>query len=295
MSEHRPVMLDEALTGLAVVAGGIYVDATYGRGGHSVAILQRLGGSGRLIALDRDPAAAADARSRFGSRANFEFKPAAFATLGEVCRAAGVAGRVNGVLFDLGVSSPQLDDAARGFSLAKDGPLDMRMDSSAGTTAAEWLARADERDIADVLWKFGEERNSRRIARAIVEERKRSPLTTTTQLAELILSVHRGPRQKIHPATRSFQAIRIFLNQELDQLAAGLAQAVEVLAPAGRLVAISFHSLEDRVVKRFIRDRAQGEAPVLNKVGKAQFPGDAEAAGNPRARSAVLRVAEKRP
>src|SRR5882672_10334041 len=168
MSVHRPVMLDEALTGLAVVRAGIYLDATYGRGGHSAAILEQLGGSGRLIALDRDPAAARDAQTRFAGRTHFEFRPAAFASLGEVCAAAGVAGRVNGVLFDLGVSSPQLDDAARGFSLAKDGPLDMRMDSRAGLTAAEWLARADEGDIADVLWKFGEERNSRRIARAIV-------------------------------------------------------------------------------------------------------------------------------
>jgi 16S rRNA (cytosine1402-N4)-methyltransferase len=232
--------------------------------------------------------------------------------LGEVCAAADIAGRVAGVLLDLGVSSPQFDDPARGFSFAKDGPLDMRMDPRSGEPAAAWLARASEKEIADVLWTLGEERNSRAIARAIVGARAREPLNSTAALAELILSVHRGPRQKIHPATRSFQAIRLYVNQELEQLASALEQAVATLAPGGRLVVISFHSLEDRIVKRFMRDESRaapsasggdrnsfsmtppGDAPRLERIGKKQFPSDAETAANPRARSAVLRIAEKR-
>jgi len=312
MSSHLPVMLDESLTGLSLRAGGIYVDATFGRGGHSAAILQRLAGSGALHAFDRDPAAAAAAAALAAAHRNFHFHSAPFSTLAEVCAAAGIAGRVDGVLLDLGASSPQFDDAARGFSFTREGPLDMRMDPRTGESAAQWLRRASEKEIADVLWTLGEERGSRHIARAIVQARAAAPLTTTTQLAELILSVHRGPRQKIHPATRSFQAIRMHVNQELDQLAAALAQAVDVLAPGGRLVAISFHSLEDRIVKRYLRDQSRtapsgggdprvfptapsGQAPRLARIGKAQFPSDAEAAANPRARSAVLRVAEKLP
>jgi 16S rRNA (cytosine1402-N4)-methyltransferase len=199
------------------------------------------------------------------------------------------------VLLDLGVSSPQLDDPARGFSFANDGPLDMRMDPREGESASAFLAGAGEKEIADVLWTLGEERNSRAIARAIVAARRQQPLERTAQLAGLILSVHRGPRQKIHPATRSFQALRIHVNQELEQLAAALAQAVDVLAPGGRLVVISFHSLEDRIVKRFMRDLSRGDAPRLELAGKKQFAGDAEVAANPRARSAVLRVAQKLP
>jgi 16S rRNA (cytosine1402-N4)-methyltransferase len=293
MPLHLPVMLEESLTGLSLRAGGIYVDATFGRGGHSAAILARLDRAGALHAFDRDPAAARAAAELARDHGNFHFHSQAFTALAEVAAAAGLRGRIDGVLFDLGVSSPQLDEPARGFSFSKEGPLDMRMDPRAGESAAQWLARASEQEIADTLWTLGEERNSRRIARAIVQTRAAAPLATTTQLAELILSVHRGPRQKIHPATRSFQAIRLHVNQELEQLAAALAQAVDLLAPGGRLVAISFHSLEDRIVKRYLRDLSRGDAPRLARIGRAQFPTDAEAAANPRARSAVLRVAEK--
>ena len=293
MQTHLPVMLEESLTGLSLRADGIYLDGTFGRGGHSGAILARLSPSGALHAFDRDPAAAGAARELAARHANFHFHSAPFATLGTVCAAEGLAGRVAGVLLDLGVSSPQFDDPARGFSFGKDGPLDMRMDPREGESAADFLARASEKDIADVLWTLGEERNSRAIARQVVAARKAQPLTRTLQLAELILSVHRGPRQKIHPATRSFQALRLHVNQELGQLTAALAQAVGVLAPGGRLVVISFHSLEDRIVKRFMRDAARGDAPTLALVGKKQFASDAEVAANPRARSAVLRIAEK--
>ncbi|MGH8443417.1 MAG: 16S rRNA (cytosine(1402)-N(4))-methyltransferase RsmH [Nevskiaceae bacterium] len=295
MQNHLPVMLDESITGLSLRADGVYLDGTFGRGGHSGAILTRLSPAGALHAFDRDPAAAGAARALATSHANFHFHSAAFATLGAVCAAEGIAGRVAGVLLDLGASSPQFDDAARGFSFAKDGPLDMRMDPRSGESAAAWLARAAEKEIADVLWTLGEERNSRAIAREIVAARKVAPLTSTVQLAELILSVHRGPRQKIHPATRSFQALRLHVNQELEQLASALAQAVDVLAPGGRLVVISFHSLETRIAKRFMRDAAKGDAPKLELVGKKQFASDAEVAANPRARSAVLRIAERRP
>jgi 16S rRNA (cytosine1402-N4)-methyltransferase len=301
---HQPVMLDEALTGLGVHAHGIYIDGTYGRGGHSAAILERLEGTGQLHAFDRDPAAAADAWTRFGSCSNFRIHAACFSTLAGVCRTEGIAGRVNGVLFDLGVSSPQLDDAPRGFSLQRDGPLDMRMNPREGESAAQWLAHAREDEIADVLWRYGEERASRRIAHAIVAARQSAPIDTTGQLAALVLSVHRGPRQKIHPATRSFQAIRIHVNQELERLASGLQQAVDVLAPGGRLAVISFHSLEDRIVKRFMRGMGQKRdipssishppSPALRAVGR-HFPAPEEAAANPRARSAVLRVAERLP
>jgi 16S rRNA (cytosine1402-N4)-methyltransferase len=293
MQAHLPVMLDEALTGLSLRAGGVYVDGTFGRGGHSGAILQRLAGSGALHAFDRDPAAAGAAAALAQAHPNFQFHSLAFSALAEVAAAAGLTGRIDGALFDLGASSPQFDDAARGFSFGKDGPLDMRMDPRQGESAAAFLARAREPEIADVLWTLGEERNSRAIARAIVRARVQAPLATTVQLAELVLSVHRGPRQKIHPATRTFQALRIHVNGELDELRAGLAQAVDVLAPRGRLVAISFHSLEDRIVKRYLRDLARADTPRLGLVGKAQFPTAAEAAANPRARSAVLRVAEK--
>jgi 16S rRNA (cytosine1402-N4)-methyltransferase len=293
MRSHLPVMLDESITGLSLRADGIYLDATFGRGGHSAAILGQLSPAGSLHAFDRDPAAAGAARELAARHPNFHFHGVPFATLGAVCAAEGLSGRVAGVLLDLGVSSPQFDDPARGFSFSHDGPLDMRMDPRAGESAAAFLARAAEQDIADVLWTLGEERNSRAIARAIVAARARQPLATTAQLAGLILSVHRGPRQKIHPATRSFQALRLHVNQELEQLGQALAQAVAVLAPGGRLVVLSFHSLEDRIVKRFMRDAARGDAPTLERVGKKQFPGDAELAANPRARSAVLRIAAR--
>ena len=295
MQTHLPVMLEESLTGLSLRADGIYLDGTFGRGGHSAAILARLSPAGALHAFDRDPAAAGAAGRLSAAHSNFHFHAVPFATLGEVCAVAGIAGRVAGVLLDLGVSSPQFDDPARGFSFAKDGPLDMRMDPRSGESAAAWLARATEKEIADVLWTLGEERNSRAIAHQVVAVRKAQPLTGTAQFAELILSVHRGPRQKIHPATLSFQAIRLHVNQELEQLASALTQAVDVLAPGGRLVVISFHSLEDRIVKRFMRDAERAEGSTLERIGKKQFAGDAEVAANPRARSAVLRIAEKRP
>ncbi len=294
MNLHRPVMLDEALAGLTVRADGVYVDCTFGRGGHSAAMLDRLGARGRLLGLDQDPQAVAHARERFGADSRFAIYHCNFAALEAVAQEAGVAGRVDGILMDLGVSSPQLDDAARGFSFGKDGPLDMRMNPQAGESAADWLARAGEAEIADVLWQYGDERNSRRIARRIVETRREAPLTTTAQLAALIASVP-GPRSRhIHPATRSFQAIRIHINRELDVLSDALAQAVRVLAPGGRLVVISFHSLEDRIVKRFLRDAARSEMPTLKLHGK-QFPSREEADANPRARSAVLRIAERLP
>lgn len=305
VSGHLPVMRDEALAGLAVrpaahASPRIFVDATYGRGGHSGAILSRLGGGDTLYALDRDPEAVAHARAAFDRWPNFEIAQRNFAELAGWAREQRVSGRIDGLLIDLGVSSPQLDDPARGFSFAADGPLDMRMDSSTGETAAQWLARATEHDIADVLWRFGEERNSRRIAARIVATRALQPLTTTAQLAALVAAVP-GPRShKIHPATRTFQALRIHVNGELEALSAALAALPELLAPGGRVAIISFHSLEDRLVKRCLREGAMtvrdGVAlPPVFARPRRYFPGAAEIARNPRARSAVLRIAERLP
>lgn len=312
MHLHRPVMLDEALTGLGVSARpqGLYVDGTFGRGGHSGAILAALRG-GMLHAFDQDPAAEADAARQFAGRADFHFHAVNFAQLGAVAEAGGWLGRVDGLLLDLGVSSPQLDEAARGFSFSQDGPLDMRMDPRRGSSAADWLATAKEEEIADVLWLYGEERNSRRIARRLVEARAETPITGTAQLAALIASVP-GPRShKIHPATRAFQAIRIHVNGELDVLNTVLEASLDVLAPGGRLAVISFHSLEDRIVKQFIRDHAAprqardkyahlkdgAAAPTQPSVPLRElervFPSAAECEVNPRARSAVLRIAER--
>lgn len=294
MTIHQPVMLAEALAGLSVVAGGIYMDGTFGRGGHSAAILDALGDQGFLHALDQDPEACGHAFRNFSGRSNFRIHHRNFSELTALAAELGLTGRVNGILLDLGVSSPQLDDATRGFSFSKEGPLDMRMNPQSGESAAQWLARAKESEIADVLWKYGEERNSRRIARRIVEARTETPFVTTLQLAALIAGVP-GPRSRyIHPATRSFQAIRIFINRELEVLETVLAQAIDVLAPGGRLVVISFHSLEDRIVKRYLRAQAQGDAPRI-RVLKKQLSSDEESARNPRARSAVLRIAEKLP
>jgi 16S rRNA (cytosine1402-N4)-methyltransferase len=309
-SAHRSVLLEEAVRQLTPRPDGIYVDATFGRGGHSELILSRLGSDGRLCAIDRDPEAIDVARERFGADPRFQIWHGSFADLAAALRHWGLD-RVDGVLMDLGVSSPQLDDARRGFSFQHQGPLDMRMDPTAGVSAAEWLAKADEADIARVLWEFGEERQSRRIARAIVSRRGQEPIETTLQLANLIASVIRqrqkpGGKSK-HPATRSFQAIRIFINDELGALDQGLEAAVEALNPGGRLVVISFHSLEDRRVKHFIRQQSTQPGggrrlPLpetvelrLKRVGGATMPGDAEVEENPRARSAVLRVAERLP
>ncbi|HHL45904.1 MAG TPA: 16S rRNA (cytosine(1402)-N(4))-methyltransferase RsmH [Gammaproteobacteria bacterium] len=304
--QHHPVLLDEALDGLNIQADGYYIDATFGRGGHAGMILQRLGPEGRLLAIDKDPEAIRTAHDRFRTEQRFSIEQGSFVMLKELAQQRGWLGKVSGILLDLGVSSPQLDDASRGFSFRQDGPLDMRMDPETGVTAAQWLATAEEKEIARVLWEYGEERFSRRIARNIVAARSQTPLTGTAQLAKLIAdSVPRREPGK-DPATRSFQAIRIYLNQELDELHKVLPQALQVLAPGGRLAVISFHSLEDRIVKRFMREQARGDEfppdlpvtqaqlrPSLRVIGKARRAGSAELADNPRARSAVLRVAER--
>lgn len=306
MNAHTPVLLDEVLDGLAVKADGRYCDATFGRGGHSAAILDRLGPTGRLCAIDRDPEAIAAGRERFAADHRLTLVRGSFGQLEERVRAANLEGGLQGVLLDLGVSSPQLDEARRGFSFMQDGPLDMRMDNESGISAAQWLARATEREIADVLFKLGEEKFSRRIARAIVTTRGSQPITTTRQLAELVAGAVPTREPGKHPATRTFQAIRIHVNRELEEIEAALPQAVNLLAPGGRLCVISFHSLEDRMVKRFMRREAQGDPiyaelpdvppharPRLKLVGGAVMASEAEVAANPRARSAVLRVAER--
>jgi 16S rRNA (cytosine1402-N4)-methyltransferase len=299
---HIPVMLGEAVEGLSVQADGRYLDGTFGRGGHARAVLSRLGSDGRLLLMDRDPTAIAAARAEFADDPRVSIRHANFSSLAEWDETA--AG-LDGVLLDLGVSSPQLDEAARGFSFMADAPLDMRMDTSQGESAADFLAQASEREITEVLWNYGEERHGRRIARAIVADRTATPFTRTGQLAALIERVVGRREPGKHPATRSFQALRIRVNGELDALQQGLNAALERLKPGGRLSVISFHSLEDRAVKLFIRDhsgrvnnRRRGPpvaaAPTrLAAVGKARFPSDAEMAANPRSRSAVLRVAEK--
>lgn len=301
MPLHRPVMLDESLAGLALRSGGIYVDGTFGRGGHSSAIIERLGSQGSLHAMDRDPEAFAYAQEHFRGLAGFHMHRRNFAELGALAGELQLIGRIDGILLDLGVSSPQFDDAQRGFSFSNDGPLDMRMDPDSGEPAAAWINRAEPDEIADVLYRYGEERASRRIARRIVDARAEAPITGTAQLADIIARAMPGPRQKIHPATRSFQAIRIFINRELDVLAQALEAGREVLAPGGRLAVISFHSLEDRIVKRFFREPAEEQQPTpyaasaqrrLRHIGR-WFPSEQECAANPRARSAVLRVAEK--
>jgi 16S rRNA (cytosine1402-N4)-methyltransferase len=304
--EHKPVLLAEVLTALRLRADGIYLDGTFGRGGHAGEILARLGPEGRLLATDKDPAAVAAARQRFGEDRRFEIVRGSFSMLGNLVAERGWTGKVDGILLDLGVSSPQLDQAERGFSFRAEGPLDMRMDPESGESAAQFLARADEEDIARVLFEYGEERHARRIARAVVRRRENEgPLQTTSELVELIARASPTRERHKDPATRSFQALRIFINRELDDLEAFLPQSIHMLAPQGRLAVISFHSLEDRRVKRFIRDEERGPdvprhlpvAPVhharLRAVGKAIRAGEQETRANPRARSAVLRVAER--
>jgi 16S rRNA (cytosine1402-N4)-methyltransferase len=303
---HRPVLLQEAVDGLAVRADGVYVDGTFGRGGHSRAILEKLGERGRLIALDRDPEACAAARTLAEGDARLTIYRAAFSALERIATEAGVLGRVDGVLLDIGVSSAQLDDPGRGFSFTQAGPLDMRMDPDSGESAARWLSRADEKEIAGVLFSLGEERHARRIAKAIVTERAIAPITDTLQLAGIVSRASPRHDRHKHPATRSFQAIRIFINRELEELTACLEQCLRVLAPAGRLAVISFHSLEDRIVKRFIRDHSRLPAPdprapwleptgtpELKTIGKAITASEDENRDNPRSRSAVLRIAER--
>jgi 16S rRNA (cytosine1402-N4)-methyltransferase len=299
---HVPVLLTETLEGLRVVKEGSYLDGTFGRGGHARAVLARLGPQGRLLVMDRDPEAIAHAQREFGSDSRVAIRHASFAGLAEWSETES---GLDGVLFDLGVSSPQLDEPGRGFSFQADGPLDMRMDPTRGSSAAQWLAEAGEAEIAEVLWQLGEERMSRRIARAITAARTTTPLTTTRQLADLVARTIGHRERHKHPATRTFQALRIFVNDELAALEHGLDAATKRLKPGGRLAVISFHSLEDRIVKRFIRGE---EAPRVRRglpppasvpsplaaVGKAIFANEVELAANPRARSAVLRVAEKR-
>ncbi|MES9853526.1 MAG: 16S rRNA (cytosine(1402)-N(4))-methyltransferase RsmH [Candidatus Thiodiazotropha sp. L084R] len=304
--KHLSVLLQPSVEALKVDPMGIYIDATFGRGGHSRMILERLSGAGRLIAIDRDPQAVAHGEQLFGEDDRFRMVQENFAMLAQVAEQQGVMGRVNGILLDLGVSSPQLDQAQRGFSFNQDGPLDMRMDPTHGISAAEWLAQAEVREIAQVLKTYGEERHAKRIARAIVEARVEQRIDTTGQLAELVSRANPSWEKGKHPATRSFQAIRIFVNGELDALKETLEGVVDVLVLGGRLAVISFHSLEDRIVKRFMRDQAKGDnfppglpvtedqlQPRLRLVGKAITPDETETDANPRARSAVLRVAER--
>jgi 16S rRNA (cytosine1402-N4)-methyltransferase len=298
------VLLEEALAALNIKPDGVYVDGTFGRGGHARAILARLGDKGRLIAFDKDPAAIAAARAIQDPR--FSVVHAGFAQLQAELGAMGVE-QVDGVLLDLGVSSPQLDEAARGFSFRMDGPLDMRMDTTRGRTAAEWLATVEQRELAEAIAEYGEERYAKQIARAIVAARSGGAIATTGQLSQIVAKAFKSREPHQDPATRTFQAIRIYINQELEELSLVLPQIVELLTPGGRLAVISFHSLEDRIVKRFMKSEAQPDQlpakfpikaadlpqPRMRLIGKAQRAGSAESTANRRARSAVLRVAER--
>jgi len=300
---HQTVLLEEAIDALAIRADGTYVDATFGRGGHSRLLLERLGPRGRLVALDHDPQAVAVA-TRI-SDARFSAVHASFDELAGVLQGLGLEG-VDGVLLDLGVSSPQLDDAARGFSFRRDGPLDMRMDTSRGQTAAQWLETASEAEIREVIHDYGEERFAKQIAKAIVAARQREPVVTTGQLAAIVGAAVRTREKSKDPATRTFQAVRIYVNQELAHLSLALPQMLDLLLPGARLAVISFHSLEDRIVKRFMRDATRADVPIrlplreselprpkLRLVGKPVRPSAQEVDSNPRARSATLRVAER--
>lgn len=303
---HVPVLLDEVIQALDIKPDAVVVDATYGRGGHAEEIVRRLGAAGRLLALDRDPQAVDDARRRFGADARVQVEHTRFSRLRAVCERHGVTGRVNGVLFDLGVSSPQLDQGPRGFSFRASGPLDMRMDPTQGRSAADWINSAGEDELTEVIRTYGEERHARRIARAIVRARATAPIVDTGALAAIVAAAVPGRERHKDPATRTFQAIRLYINEELNELEAALPQAVDVLAPGGRLAVISFHSLEDRRVKHFVRALSEPPAvprgmplapvafqPRLRRLGRAIRPSEAEARRNPRARSAVLRVAER--
>ena len=310
--EHITVLLHEAVNGLALKENGIYIDGTFGRGGHSRLILSQLSENGRLIAVDRDPRAIAEAEKIQDPRFHIEHN--SFSHIPDICQKLDLVGKIDGILLDLGVSSPQLDEAERGFSFMKDGPLDMRMDTTQGLSAAEWLKQVSVDDLTWVLKTFGEERFAKRIATAIVEFNKSAVkngtecLSRTSQLAELIAQAVPFKDKHKHPATRSFQAIRIYINAELDELESVLNSALDMLAPEGRLSIISFHSLEDRMVKHFMRKQSRGEdiprgLPLredqiqrnqkLKIIGKAIQPSEAEISANPRSRSAVLRIAER--
>jgi 16S rRNA (cytosine1402-N4)-methyltransferase len=300
------VLVDEALAALALEAGGYYVDATFGRGGHTAQILQALGSEGRVLAIDRDPEAIAAGRQRFADEVRLTLIHASFADLSTLVPAHSHGQPCRGVLFDLGVSSPQLDDPKRGFSFRADGPVDMRMDPTRGEPVSAWLARASVDEIREVIATLGEERFARRVAQAIVDERREHPIVRTSQLAAIVAKAVRTREPGKHPATRTFQALRMFINDELGQLEKGLAAALEFLTPGGRLVVISFHSLEDRIVKRFMKAQTEvdpalidlpvlpaGAEPRLKPVGRKSRAVASEVDSNRRARSALLRVAEK--
>ncbi|GAB6070761.1 16S rRNA (cytosine(1402)-N(4))-methyltransferase RsmH [Thiomicrorhabdus hydrogeniphila] len=302
---HFSVLLNESLDGLNIKPDGIYIDGTFGRGGHSAELLKRLGENGRLIAIDQDPEAIEYANAHI-TDSRFEIQYGSFEDVKQFCEARGLVGKIDGLLLDLGVSSPQLDDAERGFSFMREGPLDMRMNPEEGLSAKEWLKKVDEKTLKLVLQNYGEERFSGRIAREIKEASERDELQTTLDLAKLVQRVSPKTEKNKHPATRTFQAIRIAVNRELDVLKNVLESAIEILAPKGRLSVISFHSLEDRIVKVFIRDQSRIRdlfpdspiqleviEPVLKKVGKPIFPSTEECKQNSRSRSAVLRIAEK--
>jgi 16S rRNA (cytosine1402-N4)-methyltransferase len=304
---HKSVLLDEAVELLVHDADGIYMDGTFGRGGHSNLILQHISPQASLHAFDKDPLAIMQAQEMVALDPRLSITQTSFANMDQIAQQHNCFGQVQGILLDLGVSSPQIDDASRGFSFQHDGPLDMRMNPDAGESAAQWLARAGAEEIADVLYHYGEERFSRRMARAVVEYRKQQPITTTKQLASIIAAANPKWEKGKNPATRAFQGIRIHINQELKDLEVGLQAALETLAPGGRLVVISFHSLEDRIVKRFMREHAKGDSHIprglpvtqdqlkrrLILLSKARKPSSHEVDINPRSRSAVMRVAEK--
>ena len=304
---HVTVLLHEAVNALVTDPDGFYIDGTFGRGGHSSLILSKLSNKGRLLAIDKDLVAVSEAQRLFGNDPRFSIEHGAFSEMHSFVEKRSLIGQVTGVLLDLGVSSPQLDDPSRGFSFQHDGPLDMRMNTSTGEGAGEWINRASESDIADVLFHYGEERYSRRMAKAIVTEREQSPILTTSRLARIITEANPRWEKGKNPATRAFQGIRIHINGELDEVEACLDQSLDLLAIQGRLVVISFHSLEDRIVKRFIRRHVKGDEHLpsgvpytqsmlkqrLKNIGKAIKASDEEVALNPRARSAVMRIAER--
>ncbi len=303
---HETVLFQEAVEALIQDTAGKYVDATFGRGGHSRLILSKLSKQGELLGFDRDPQAIEVAKDLQREDSRLKVAHAPFSQLEEYVSAQSWSEGVNGILFDLGVSSPQLDEAERGFSFLRDGPLDMRMDPGKGPSASEWINSAAENDIADVLYKYGEERHSRRMARRIVEERLKKPITRTGELAQFIKEANPSWERDKHPATRAFQGIRIYINSELEELESALDQSLELLTIGGRLVVISFHSLEDRIVKRFIAKQAKGDSfprdlpisqemlnPRLKPIGKAVKASRQEIQNNPRARSAIMRIAEK--
>ncbi|MDP2636174.1 MULTISPECIES: 16S rRNA (cytosine(1402)-N(4))-methyltransferase RsmH [unclassified Pseudoalteromonas] len=305
--EHISVLMDETIDALAIQPDGIYMDGTFGRGGHSGQILARLSDAGRLQAIDQDPQAI-KAAEKFADDSRFAIAHTRFSNIYDVAQQNDLLGKVDGILLDIGVSSPQLDDADRGFSFMKDGPLDMRMDPTSGRSAAQWLAEAELEDITHVIKTYGEEKFGRRIAHKVLEVREHTPITTTKQLADLVDEAVPVKDKFKHPATRTFQAIRIYINSELEEIQTALQASLDVLKPGGRLVVISFHSLEDRIVKQFIKKQSKGAAlprglPLTNEqinknltlkaVGKAIKPSKDEIEHNPRSRSSVLRVAQR--